>query len=227
LGNFWEKIFRPWSPGNIWEMSEKRAKHTWTRAETLLLIEEVDKMIKNKELSQKKVAKKKDTWEKVAKNLDIPGIDWDKAFSKLNTLMKQYKDIKDNNSTSGAGRQDFPYMEEFEEIYSNHPIITPAFTESSLSTPSSEQEAYNKLDEELNEPKPAENNGIQGLRSSGKRVRLTPSAKIGMELVEILQSSKEQDRLMKKQTLTFFQQMQERQMKFLHDLLHPEKEKET
>ncbi|XP_074114194.1 uncharacterized protein LOC141537233 isoform X2 [Cotesia typhae] len=65
-------------------------------------------------ISQKKV------WEKVAKELKVKGHDvtGPQCSSKLRSLKKSYKSIKDHNSKSGNDRRTWQFFDIMEEIFS-------------------------------------------------------------------------------------------------------------
>lgn len=84
--------------------------YRWSTSCVLLLLESYRAM--EKDFNSGKISQKK-AWEKVAKELKVKGHDvtGPQCSSKLRSLKKTYKSIKDHNSKSGNDRRTWQFFE--------------------------------------------------------------------------------------------------------------------
>lgn len=91
-------------------------------------------------LHKGKISKKKffDTIseEMKSKGFDVTG---NQCKTKVESLKRQYKSIKDHNNKSGNDRRDWRYLERLDELFGKKPWIKPISTASSSETTTSEQ----------------------------------------------------------------------------------------
>lgn len=102
----------------------------WTQAPTLLLISEYKNRQERIDTGR---LKKKRAFEEIAEVLKqnmYPFTDVQCA-SRMKTLIRQYKTVKDNNNTSGSKRKSFLYENELDSLFKDRPNIRPQFVMSS------------------------------------------------------------------------------------------------
>ncbi|XP_068992213.1 uncharacterized protein [Neodiprion pinetum] len=113
------------------ETQESEASlYRWSTPCVLLLLESyraLEKDFYSGKISQKKI------WEKVAKELKVKGHDvtGPQCSSKLRSLKKTYKSIKDHNNKSGNDRRTWQFFDIMEEIFSKKAWCDPVAVASS------------------------------------------------------------------------------------------------
>ncbi|CAH2084224.1 unnamed protein product [Euphydryas editha] len=113
------------------ETQESEASlYRWSTPCVLLLLESYRSM--EKDFNSGKITQKK-VWEKVAKELKVKGHDvtGPQCSSKLRSLKKSYKSIKDHNSKSGNDRRTWQFFDIMEEIFSKKAWCDPVAVASS------------------------------------------------------------------------------------------------
>ncbi|XP_031328255.1 uncharacterized protein LOC116159424 [Photinus pyralis] len=79
--------------------------------------------------------KQKAFWNSIAELMAKHGYTYtaSQCKTKLATLKRQYKKVKDHNKVSGNDRKDWPYLEAMDEIFSSQPWLVPVSLASSSS----------------------------------------------------------------------------------------------
>ncbi|CAL1680874.1 unnamed protein product [Lasius platythorax] len=104
----------------------------WSKSATLLfltLYQEYAPEIENGKCNQKTVFQK--ISQKLTENEFV--VSPKQCMTKLTTMKRMYKKIKDHNSKSGNDRQTWSYYEQMEEIFGKKPWVKPLCTLSSSS----------------------------------------------------------------------------------------------
>lgn len=111
---------------------EQKKGHSWTRNETLLLIQtykEHEKMFKDVKF------KKKSVWERIRARMVEVIPDFDGSVSqvegKWKGLTAAFRKCCDHNSISGNSRKECPFYNEIAELYGYRPNVRPYATTSS------------------------------------------------------------------------------------------------
>lgn len=114
---------------------DEEEKVIWTRPAILMLLR-LWQQHQGEFASPK--TKKKAIWLKIAAGLCEAGfhITFSQAESKWKNLTRKYRDVVDNNNTSGRERKVCAYYEELSEIYGYKPNVNPTAVQSSLPLPS-------------------------------------------------------------------------------------------
>ncbi|KYN14797.1 Uncharacterized protein C11orf61 like protein, partial [Trachymyrmex cornetzi] len=102
----------------------------WSRSTTLLfldLYQEYEPSLNNGKCNHKSI------YEKISERLADKNISFSpkQCMTKLTTMKRMYKKIKDHNSKSGNNRQTWQYYEQMEEIFGKKPWVKPLCTQSS------------------------------------------------------------------------------------------------
>ncbi|KAB0804627.1 hypothetical protein PPYR_01597 [Photinus pyralis] len=106
----------------------------WSHEGILLLLDvyhtKSDLLVKGK-------IKQKLFWEQIASLINKKGynVTAKQCQTKLATLKRQYKKIKDYNNTSGNDRKEWIYTEKMDELFGNKPWVEPVATASSSQNP--------------------------------------------------------------------------------------------
>ncbi|KAH0557658.1 hypothetical protein KQX54_009807 [Cotesia glomerata] len=128
------------------ETQESEASlYRWSTPCVLLLLESYRSMendFNSGKISQKKV------WEKVAKELKVKGHDvtGPQCSSKLRSLKKSYKSIKDHNSKSGNDRRTWQFFDIMEEIFSKKAWCDPVAVASSTGLSKKQLESNDSME---------------------------------------------------------------------------------
>ncbi|KAB0802690.1 hypothetical protein PPYR_00036 [Photinus pyralis] len=102
----------------------------WPHEAILLLLdtyyEKCDQLLRGK-------VKPKPFWDDIARIINSHGykVSGTQCRTKLATLKRQYKKIKDHNNASGNERREWIYTEKMDELFSNKPWVEPVATASS------------------------------------------------------------------------------------------------
>lgn len=145
---------------------------SWTREATLLLIEEYK--VRQSKIDNGRLSKKK-AFEQIADELRLKGYAFsqEQCGSRMKTIYRAYKNVKDANAKSGRERKTYIFEKELDELYKDKPNITPKFVESTASTTSTADE--DQQDDELEQNvetlkrkpnSPPEEKGIKRARKS-------------------------------------------------------------
>ncbi|XP_043495367.1 uncharacterized protein LOC122519756 [Polistes fuscatus] len=102
---------------NFETQDSEASLYRWSTPCVLLLLESYRSM--EKDFNSGKISQKK-IWEKVAEELKVKGhnVTGPQCSSKLRSLKKSYKSIKDHNSKSGNDRRTWQFFDIMEEIFS-------------------------------------------------------------------------------------------------------------
>ncbi|XP_043489893.1 uncharacterized protein LOC122516283 [Polistes fuscatus] len=102
---------------NFETQDSEASLYRWSTPCVLLLLESYRSM--EKDFNSGKIFQKK-IWEKVAEELKVKGhnVTGPQCSSKLRSLKKSYKSIKDHNSKSGNDRRTWQFFDIMEEIFS-------------------------------------------------------------------------------------------------------------
>ncbi|CAH2090618.1 unnamed protein product [Euphydryas editha] len=133
---------------NLLKRSVHEGIHNWTREQVLLLIatykeHQLEFLDEN--------ASKAEVWTNIVKEMGaqlakhgLPPIDEKKCKTKMDTLKRHYKNLKDNKKKSGNSKINWPYYDEMDELFGEQPWVQP------LSTAGSN--IQNKMDAEIKSP---------------------------------------------------------------------------
>ena len=96
----------------------------WTRQATLVLIEEYKK---NAHKFRDIKVKKKNIWEDIASVLKEQGyyMTGKQVEGRWKTITASYRQVVDNNNTSGKGRRTCAFFDELSEVYGYRPNVRP------------------------------------------------------------------------------------------------------
>lgn len=107
--------------------SEDKDVDNFFSREKILVLLELYKVYKPK-VGRGEIKTIKKMWEKISIDLSDRcriTIHPSKCENKFNVLERSYKKVVDNNNRTGRGRKDFPYENEFNEIFGKKLNITP------------------------------------------------------------------------------------------------------
>ncbi|XP_060607941.1 uncharacterized protein LOC132760068 [Ruditapes philippinarum] len=125
---------------------------SWTKEATLLLIDEYK--IRQTKIDQGRLSKKR-AFEQIAAELRMKGyvFSQDQCASRMKTIYRVYKNVKDANAKSGNERKSYIFEKELDELYKDKLSINPKCVEStataSSTTDEDEQEELEQKAENL------------------------------------------------------------------------------
>lgn len=153
-----------------YENSDNQVACTWSKAATKLVISLYKK---NENKVEKGMMRKKELWAAMSSEMSKHGYKFspEQINGRWKTLLRAYKAIKDNDTKSGAGKKNFDYMKELDEIFGKDPAITPVVTASSTSAVVNKRKHENDSDSSL-----------ESKKSETKRPKCSPTS----EMVSLL-----------------------------------------
>ncbi|KAH3733965.1 hypothetical protein DPMN_040404 [Dreissena polymorpha] len=110
--------------------------------------------------------------------------------SRMKTLVRQYKTVKDNN-TSGCKMKTFMYEKELDSLYNASPNIRPQFVLSSIMDEDNDEDEV--ADAKCEKRKAAENIEEKGNYTSSPKVRKTQFSEV-MEYMKVAADERERKR---------------------------------
>lgn len=134
---------------DIKKQEEEEESCKWSQAPTLLLIASYKERQDRIDTGRLKKKKAFEEIAQVLKEHQYPFTDA-QCTSRMKTLIRQYKTVKDNNSTSGRNRKSFMYENELDSLFKGSPSIRPEFVMSSATAThmSQSDEDGDELDDE-------------------------------------------------------------------------------
>lgn len=106
---------------------------SWSRSATLLLISEYKSRQSQIEAGKKR---KNKAFTEISETLKEHGYHFnhEQCASRLKTITRAYKNMKDHNSKSGNSRKSYEYEQELNDLYEKRPNINPKFVLSTSTT---------------------------------------------------------------------------------------------
>ncbi|XP_060554243.1 uncharacterized protein LOC132715272 [Ruditapes philippinarum] len=134
---------------DIKKQEEEEESCKWSQAPTLLLIASYKERQDRIDTGRLKKKKAFEEIAQVLKEHQYPFTDA-QCTSRMKTLIRQYKTVKDNNNTSGSKRKSFIYENELDSLFKGSPSIRPEFVMSSATAThmSQSDEDGDELDDE-------------------------------------------------------------------------------
>ncbi|KAF5294888.1 hypothetical protein FQR65_LT10686 [Abscondita terminalis] len=106
------------------DTERKGNENEWKPDAVLLLI---SKYKDNKTELEKKNSVKKHIWKRITDEINEFGYayTWDQIQNKWKSLIRTYKNVRDNNNESGRNRKTWQFFNELDELFAKNPTIEP------------------------------------------------------------------------------------------------------
>ncbi|XP_077277310.1 uncharacterized protein LOC143905644 isoform X4 [Temnothorax americanus] len=120
-------------------LTENKENFRWSHAAIMLLLEEY--RLRESSMSSGKMSHKK-AWDEIARVMNVKGYDVSgkQCMTRINTMKRTYKTVKDHNGRSGNNKRTWKYYDAMESLLGRKPYMEPLTTISSSGSVTSRPE---------------------------------------------------------------------------------------